>query len=773
MRIFQLRSCAAITVAVGALAFATSAGAATLSVDDDRQECPAAEFTTIQSAIDQANKGDTVAVCPGKYVEGSGNPGSNALTINKNLTLKGAGADDVTILPRPIGGQSSIAATSPTLRGDGVGNIIGVIGDADIPITVDISGVTVDGNGVASEAGVLFLDAKGSFNRSLVTHVVTSMGPNAFQIPGGYRSASMGYGIVQVSAATVTPSQTAARVLTIDQTRVDGYNTAGILVAGTTGDTYPLTNSPVASRAVISNSQVVGRTQCVNFEATGSCGASQLALLTTGTLFGQDGIRVAGNASTGITGSLVTQNLVNGTGSPTRPTNLTANATNNANLVKGAGVRFVGATASTIATSNIVDNAYGVQNVSATDGTTALTSPRVNAENNWWGLNYYRGGATGPNQAVNAGPAISPTTNPPIPENPVNGAAVADTAFPALMTSTAVDFVPFRDGPQSSEQNGEFVIYNAPGLVNDAAPAVKLYNRSVNAGGTITITPTIDEDFGVRSVAFYDGATKLGTVTAKPYTLDYTLPAGGPCGIRTITVVAEDSLYQTGSDSAELAVQNCPVTPDKPDEPDTPDTPVTPIPPAAPAIAWATSTSTIDTKGTEFGVVPTAAAGVAKVEYLLGTRKVCTTTSAPFSCKIVPTGADTGSQSLRVVITDTLGRTAEVSRQVTVARFAATLSLSTKSKAVKGGKVKKTITGKLKLPKAVTKAQGCKSGSATVVVKSGSKTLSNSRVKLSKSCSFSKSITVKKTKKKVAYTVSAKFGGNTVLLPTSNDRRFS
>jgi len=25
----------------------------------------------------------------------------------------------------------------------------------------------------------------------------------------------------------------------------------------------------------------------------------------------------------------------------------------------------------------------------------------------------------------------------------------------------------------------------------------------------------------------------------------------------------------------------------------------------------------------------------------------------------------------------------------------------------------------------------------------------------------------------VAYTVSAKFGGNTVLLPTSNDRRFS
>ena len=134
-------------------------------------------------------------------------------------------ADLVTISPKANGPQSTIAAASPNLR-DAVGNIVGIIGDPDFPLTVNISGVTVDGADVASEAGVLYLDAMGSYSRSRVTDVVTSMGPNAFSIPGGYRSAQLGYGLAQVTAATVTPAQTGTRVLTIDASRVDGYNTA-------------------------------------------------------------------------------------------------------------------------------------------------------------------------------------------------------------------------------------------------------------------------------------------------------------------------------------------------------------------------------------------------------------------------------------------------------------------------------------------------------------------------------------------------------------------
>ena len=40
-----------------------------LYVDDDKAQCPQAQYTTIQSAVDAAGKNDTVAVCPGTYTE--------------------------------------------------------------------------------------------------------------------------------------------------------------------------------------------------------------------------------------------------------------------------------------------------------------------------------------------------------------------------------------------------------------------------------------------------------------------------------------------------------------------------------------------------------------------------------------------------------------------------------------------------------------------------------------------------------------------------------
>src|SRR5919108_5122516 len=43
--------------------------AADLFVDDDGVECPDAEFTTIQEAVDAAAPGDRIRVCPGTYDE--------------------------------------------------------------------------------------------------------------------------------------------------------------------------------------------------------------------------------------------------------------------------------------------------------------------------------------------------------------------------------------------------------------------------------------------------------------------------------------------------------------------------------------------------------------------------------------------------------------------------------------------------------------------------------------------------------------------------------
>src|SRR6202158_6336624 len=52
-----------------------------LLVDDDKVECPAATFTSIQDAINAANPGSLIRVCPGTYHE--------QLSINKSLRIEG------------------------------------------------------------------------------------------------------------------------------------------------------------------------------------------------------------------------------------------------------------------------------------------------------------------------------------------------------------------------------------------------------------------------------------------------------------------------------------------------------------------------------------------------------------------------------------------------------------------------------------------------------------------------------------------------------------
>jgi hypothetical protein len=794
-------------VSAGVLCCAQGAYAATLTVDDDKADCPAASYTSVQAAVDAARDGDTVVICKGDYVEGDGSPGSNALTITRSITLKGAGADLVKITPKanPLV-RGRILEDDPDIR-NGVGDIVAVVGTPTQPLTVNLSGVTVDGydpqgREVAVEAGILFLDAKGSIVRSRVTNIVTSEGDNAYTRVGGWRGAQPGIGIVQTSNALLSPVD-GARKLVIDRTRVDKYNKIGILIDGAQNDAPPFVGSGAVNWGVITASQVIGRTECVNYAGTGSC--PTVGLLTTGPLFGQDGVRVTSGAYATVDSSLISQNLVNGTGAPTRNSD-----TNNVNLTMGAGVRYVAAKIalyasatgqvvySRIGTSNIVDNAYGVLNLAA-DGTTAVTgNPNatelqsqgnvLKAENNWWGLRF--------NSQTNPGPAISPTTNPQVPENPVNGTATVETASGAT-TSNAVDFYPYRSGPQADPTNGQFPVLTAPIPVDDAAPTVSLAApASAARGTTIALTASPADDFGIQRVRFAEGLTTLGTATTPPYTVSFTIPADAACNsVRTFSAVATDSLGQTKSATAPVTV-TCGATP-------------TPTPTAtATATATATTTASVtatatvtvsgevtpepktintatpraDAPSIAFVSWPHSIAGKSRVVFsasapaglksaavVLGSRTLCVITAPPYSCDFAPQGSDVGGQALRIIVTDQLGSTAEQVRNVVVSRFVAKLKLSVSKTSTKTG-LKRTLKGTVTFPSAVSATQAC-TGKVMLTIKRGGRSILNQEVSLSKRCTFSRSVTAKRGSQ--SFSAKVTFGGNTVLNTTGQNRRFS
>ena len=92
----------------------------------------------------------------------------------------------------------------------------------------------------------------------------------------------------------------ATRTLTITQSRVEQYNRIGVLI-----DARPTTprrspRSGVVNRGIITSNSIVGRLLCTNFPQTGNCSASGQPgnnLVTDGTLFGQDGVRIVGGAA--------------------------------------------------------------------------------------------------------------------------------------------------------------------------------------------------------------------------------------------------------------------------------------------------------------------------------------------------------------------------------------------------------------------------------------------------------------------------------------------
>ncbi len=141
----------------------------TLVVDDDRQQCPNAQFTSIQAAVLAAQPGGHIRVCPGLYPE--------SVTVDRRLTLDGAG-------PAPefrSGNPQTEAVVQTTGRGFDVQandtEISGftVLGDGSTTLGIDVSpfatGCSVERNYVRGHVIGIELSVGGpNRRRSLISH---------------------------------------------------------------------------------------------------------------------------------------------------------------------------------------------------------------------------------------------------------------------------------------------------------------------------------------------------------------------------------------------------------------------------------------------------------------------------------------------------------------------------------------------------------------------------------------------------------------------------
>ena len=239
-----------------ALAFAAPAAASTYSVDDDRAQCPLAEFTDLPTAAASVSQGDQLYICPGTY-NVPGGASSSGLLIQKNIDLLGAGSNQVFVQPDPSGG-SSIAAPSPNLR-DAIGNVITVRRASDQLFHVTISGLTVQapnasapGGVTAVEGGIAMIDV----NAGAISDVrIRGLVPAAGAGTGPYGSAplsTVGDGIILGNTIEDTND-----AITIDDTLVDEFNHAGIVI-----DNRKLTGAQPVNRsrlaAVVDDTAVTG-----------------------------------------------------------------------------------------------------------------------------------------------------------------------------------------------------------------------------------------------------------------------------------------------------------------------------------------------------------------------------------------------------------------------------------------------------------------------------------------------------------------------------------
>ena len=392
-------SVAALAVA-GLASCAQGASAATLSVDDDRAQCPVADYTDLNQAVAAAAQGDEVYVCAGTYAV-PGGAQSAGLRIEKNVDLLGAGADQVFI--QPDGSSASMAGPNPSER-DEFGNVITVKRRLIQLFDIELSGFTVRSPNTAVEAGIAMVDVT---EGSIHDVRIENLAPGSSAYSSG-ALAGQGHGLVL--ANTIEDVQNEIDVSDVD---ISGFNKAGIVVDNRLrSGTAPVGNG----------SRIIADVAGTTIEGAGF-----------GSTAFQDGIQVWGiGASLDLANS-----LISGTGN--------ADSSSAAVLLRGAGVvdSVIGGDAAS--TNDLSGNDFGISNRTF-DGS-GLATDTLEATRNYFG-------PLGPGQSQ-----FVATSN--VRFRPTAGSALAPPAGPGEVADAAPnaewDTVPAEGEELEVDQSYELV----------------------------------------------------------------------------------------------------------------------------------------------------------------------------------------------------------------------------------------------------------------------------------------------------------------------------
>ncbi|HEX8599495.1 MAG TPA: NosD domain-containing protein [Chloroflexia bacterium] len=142
----KLKLAAVLGLAVGLLSLggtATAAKSRVWVVDDNKVECPRADYTSVQAAVNAAGPGDIIKVCPGTYMEQVTIPaGKNGLTL-RSERKEAAIIKAPSVMAEPkaivrVSSSTGVTISSFTISGPGGG-----------PCDSIRYGVRVDGGGHA------------------------------------------------------------------------------------------------------------------------------------------------------------------------------------------------------------------------------------------------------------------------------------------------------------------------------------------------------------------------------------------------------------------------------------------------------------------------------------------------------------------------------------------------------------------------------------------------------------------------------------------------